>query len=167
MERSNIEFKARCTDHEVLRRRARAAGAEYVRVMRQRDTYFRVPEGRLKLRVNDPGGAELVRYFRSDDPAARQSRYAVTPVRFPALKRWWLARRFGILTEVFKTRELWLWRGVRIHIDRVEGRGDFMELEAVVHDIGCLEEARRRCEELRNTLGIDPADICRGSYAEM
>lgn len=166
-ESSNIEFKARCADHELLRRRARAAGAEFVRVMRQRDTYFRVPVGRLKLRVNRPGNAELVRYFRSDEPGARQSRYTVTRVRFPLFVRWWLGQRHGRLVEVIKTRELWLWRGVRIHLDRVRNLGDFMELEAVVRDIGTPEEARRRCEELRAKLGIDPGDICSVSYADM
>ena len=37
-------------------------GAEDRGVLVQRDTYFRVPEGRLKLREETPGGAALIQY---------------------------------------------------------------------------------------------------------
>jgi hypothetical protein len=49
----NLELKVRCPNEEALDAliaRARAAGAVYVRTMRQRDVYLRVPRGRLKLR---------------------------------------------------------------------------------------------------------------------
>ena len=49
----NLELKVRCPNEEALDAlitRARAAGAVYVRTMGQRDVYFCVPRGRLKLR---------------------------------------------------------------------------------------------------------------------
>ena len=49
----NLELKVRCPNEETLGAliaRARTAGAVYVRTMEQRDAYFRVPRGRLKLR---------------------------------------------------------------------------------------------------------------------
>jgi adenylate cyclase class IV len=49
----NLELKVRCPSEEALDAliaRARAAGAVYVRTMGQRDVFFRVPHGRLKLR---------------------------------------------------------------------------------------------------------------------
>ena len=49
----NLELKVRCPNEEALDAliaRARAVGAVYVRTMGQRDVYFRVPRGRLKLR---------------------------------------------------------------------------------------------------------------------
>jgi hypothetical protein len=49
----NLELKVRCPSEEALDAliaRARSAGAVYVRTMGQRDAYFRVPYGRLKLR---------------------------------------------------------------------------------------------------------------------
>ena len=49
----NLELKVRCPNEETLGAliaRARTAGAVYVRTMEQRDAYFRVPRGHLKLR---------------------------------------------------------------------------------------------------------------------
>ena len=54
--RRNVELKA--TDPDPARSLAivRELGAEDRGVLHQRDTYFRVPEGRLKLREETPGG---------------------------------------------------------------------------------------------------------------
>jgi adenylate cyclase class IV len=49
----NLELKVRCPNEaalDALIARARTAGAVYVRTMGQRDAYFHVPHGRLKLR---------------------------------------------------------------------------------------------------------------------
>ncbi len=49
----NLELKVRCSDGaalDALAGRALAGGAVHVRTMGQRDTYFAVPRGRLKLR---------------------------------------------------------------------------------------------------------------------
>ena len=49
----NLELKVRCLSEEALdalMARARTAGALYVRTMGQRDAFYRVPRGRLKLR---------------------------------------------------------------------------------------------------------------------
>lgn len=167
LDRSNIEFKARVGDRDHLLTLIRNAGAEFRGTMRQRDTFFRDNSARLKLRIIDGRRGELIRYRRSDEGGPRQSRYSVTPVRFPALTRMWLGLRRGVVVEVFKERQLWLWRGVRIHVDRVEGLGDFMELEAVVADIGDEAEARRRCDELMRTLEIRENDLVPHAYADL
>ena len=166
----NIEIKARCADLDSARERAREAGAEFARVERQRDTYFRTGGGRLKLReVETEGGrrAELIDYLRADEGGPRVSRYTVKPVRLPGLLRRWLAWRRGVRVEVIKRRELWLWRGVRIHLDEVSGLGSFVELEAVVDHIGDEEEAGQRCRAMIDRLGIREEDILGVSYSDM
>jgi len=166
----NIELKARCRDLGAARKTARSAGAEFAWVAHQHDTYFRCPDGRLKLRRIDSSGgrrAELIRYRRADVGGPRLSRYRVRPVRLPRLLGWWLALRHGIVAEVSKRRELWLWRGVRIHLDEVEKLGTFVELEAVVGDIGSEPEADRRCREMAGRLGIEDADVIEVSYSDM
>ena len=71
------------------------------------------------------------------------------------------------MAEVSKRRELWRRRGVRIHLDEVEGLGRFVELEAVVGEIGSEEEAERRCRRLMEILDIHSEEIISCSYADL
>src|SRR5918997_2947193 len=81
--RRNVELKARDGDPAATLARALAAGAEGRGVLRQRDTYFAVRRGRLKLREEDPGGATLIAYERPDEAAERVSSYRLVPVPDP------------------------------------------------------------------------------------
>ena len=63
----NVELKAHDPDPARTLERALAAGARDEGLLRQRDTYFHVAAGRLKLREEDPGGATLIAYERPDD----------------------------------------------------------------------------------------------------
>ena len=57
--------------------RARALGAELWGDLRQTDTYFNVPSGRLKLRETAGLQAELIAYERDEDAADRTSDYQI------------------------------------------------------------------------------------------
>src|SRR3954465_15271182 len=85
--RRNVELKARDPDPARSLARARALGAEDQGELRQRDTYFAAPRGRLKLREREPGGAELIAYERPDAAQARESRYRIAPVADAAALR--------------------------------------------------------------------------------
>ena len=50
MEHLNVEIKARCSDVLSARQVLKGAGARFVGEDHQIDTYFRVENGRLKLR---------------------------------------------------------------------------------------------------------------------
>jgi adenylate cyclase class 2 len=165
--RRNVEIKARCPDPALLRTLALLAGAEFSGEEEQTDTYFRTQRGRFKLRRVRGGRAELVRYERTDALGPRTSAYSVKKVRRPWLVRFLLAVRHGISVEVAKRREVWLWRGVRIHLDEVRHLGTFVELEAVVDDIGDPDEAERRCRQLMEMLAIRNEDLVDRSYSDL
>ena len=62
-----VELKARVGDHELLRQKLAALDAEHVGTFHQSDLYFRVPEGRLKLReVEGDSTVELIYYEREN-----------------------------------------------------------------------------------------------------
>ena len=62
-----VELKAKVDNHNDLRKRLSALGADYVGVFQQRDEYFVVPEGRLKLRtVENTDITELIYYEREN-----------------------------------------------------------------------------------------------------
>ena len=129
--RRNVELKALDPDPARSLERALALGAEDRGVIVQRDTYFRVRHGRLKLREEEPGEAHLIAYSRPDAAEVRVSSYRVVPVADPAGMRAALGETNGVDVVVEKRRRLLLWETVRIHLDEVEGLGSFLELEAV------------------------------------
>ena len=155
--RRNVELKAHDADPEATLRRALELGASDEGVLRQRDTYFGRARGRLKLREQEPGGAQLIAYEREDTPEARESRYRIAPVEDAAAMREALDAALGTLVVVDKERRLLLWEGVRIHLDRVEGLGDFVELEGVAAPDSDLTREHELVERLRGELGLGEA----------
>jgi homotetrameric cytidine deaminase len=142
-------------------------GADDRGEIRQRDTYFAGARGRLKLREQDPGAAELIAYRRADVAAARESSYRVVPVPDPGALRDALTDSLALLVVVQKTRRLLLWEGVRIHLDDVEGLGSFVELEAVAGEQSDMSGEAGKLERLRAELGIEDAALERGSYSDL
>jgi len=78
-----------------------------------------------------------------------------------------LDERLGTTADVLKTRGLLLWRGVRIHLDDVDGLGTFVELEAVVGPAGDEAECAARVAELRVALGIEDEHVESEGYAAL
>ena len=157
----NLEVKARDPDPSATLRACRRLGAEDRGILRQRDTYFLVANGRLKLREDlDAGSAELIGYERPDGEDVRESRYERVPVdrRLGGL----LADRLGVAAVVVKARRLFLYEHVRIHVDEVQGLGGFVELEAVLPDAS--EES---LAAVMDALGFDERERIAGSYLEL
>jgi len=165
--RRNVELKA--TDPDPARSLAVCLqlGATDEGTLVQRDTYFRVPDGRLKLREQEPGGAVLIQYRRDDRPEARESRYRLVEVRDAGAARTALDEALGTLAVVEKERRLLLWEGVRIHLDAVAGLGSFVELEGVAPAGSDLSGEHDRVARLSEALGIDEARILSDSYSDL
>ncbi len=162
----NLEVKARCPDLETARARAERLGARAAGAFRQRDTFFGTPLGRLKLRVVDGGGAELIAYRRADASRARESEYLVyRSGDAPALDAV-LAHALGSSGVVEKRRRLYLYGHTRIHLDEVRGLGTFVELETVLE--GQPEaEARAELESVVAALGLRTGDFVAGAYVDL
>jgi adenylate cyclase class IV len=169
----NLETKARWADLGGLARQLDRAGARFGGRLTQTDTYFAVPEARLKLREytrEQPdgraiSGAELIRYERPDDVGARLSDYVRTSIDDPPACRLELAERHGIRGVVRKRRDLWLLDSTRIHLDSVEGLGEFVELETVYAD-GSEAAYAAEHERIRLFVGIEERDLVAGSYID-
>ena len=164
--RRNVELKAPDPDPARTLERALAAGARDQGVLRQRDTYFAVAHGRLKLREEEPGGATLIAYERPDAAAERVSHYELVAVPAPAPLLAALSAANGVSARVDKRRRLLLWDTVRIHLDEVDGLGSFLELEAVAAPGSDLAREREQIARLRELLGIAEDTLREGSYAD-
>src|SRR6185503_9787022 len=79
----NVEFKARIDDIDSAREKLLSLNPRSLGLDHQKDTYFGVPEGRLKLRE---GGIEqsLIFYKRSNQAATRDSHVVYAVVENPA-----------------------------------------------------------------------------------
>jgi homotetrameric cytidine deaminase len=164
-----VELKAIDPDPDRTLRAALDLGAQDRGVIEQRDTYFAVPRGRLKLREQRVGGEsmdELIAYHRPDDPAVRVSAYERIAVADAPAARTGLEATCGIRVVVDKRRHLLLWDGVRIHLDDVAGLGRFVELEAVAAEGSDLSEEERKVAHLRKVLDIPDAALRFGSYSD-
>jgi len=162
----NIEIKAPAPNPAPLEERLLALPARLQWTRRQRDVFFRVPTGYLKLRIPSEGPGELIAYEREAGSEPRPSDYDITPVADPVGMERALARSLGVRGEVSKERRLYLWRHTRIHLDEVEGLGRFVELEGVAREIP-LTEARREVDQVIAALGLDPATFLDRPYLEM
>jgi len=164
---TNLELKTRVASLAAVREQLGSMGAILQGTERQDDRYFPVPNGRLKLRVSTMDGAHLVAYLRPEDGRFRTSRFQRLPVPDPEALAGTLAAMLGSGRRVVKLREVWWWRDVRVHLDDVEGRGTFVELEARVDRIGDPEAAAERLDHLCRTLALSASEALGGSYGEM
>jgi adenylate cyclase class IV len=162
----NIELKARDPDQTASLDVCRALGAEDRGEIRQRDTYFAVAHGGLKLREEQPGRPHLIQFERASEPQQRESQYRIIEVGDGEALRAALAAAIGISGVVVKRRRLLLWESVRIHLDEVEQLGTFIELEAVAPPDSDLTHEYRLVAELRDALGIIDERLVALGYAE-
>jgi len=160
-----LEFKTRLDDPKAALARARAVGAELWGDLRQTDTYFNVPSGRLKLRETAGLQAELIAYTRDEGAPNRTSDYliAYTPDAGPLLDV--LTRALGVIAVVRKRRTLVTLDTTRIHLDNVEQLGSFLEIEVIVGDDEALAESR--FDMLLAGLGFTRADGIDASYLDL
>jgi adenylate cyclase class IV len=163
----NIEIKARIHSVDNLLPRAQAIADTAPTLIEQDDTFFVVPQGRLKLREFSDGGGELIHYHRADSADSKASDYVRVPAPDPAALREALARGCGVLGRVQKQRWLLLAGQTRIHLDRVEGLGDFMELEVVLQDNQSDADGSAIAEALMQALGLGDAPRIAGAYMDL
>ncbi|MBF6559982.1 MAG: class IV adenylate cyclase [Candidatus Binataceae bacterium] len=162
----NLEAKFRLADRAGAHRAALVIGFAPRATLIQRDTFFTVAEGKLKLR-EEPSGAALIHYRRAHAGSLELSDYAIVPIPDPAATRAMLAAALGVLAEVRKSRVLLMRRNVRLHLDRVDGLGDFGEIEAVLGAGESAEAYRAEVAELLAALAIVPDRLIDVSYFEL
>lgn len=173
----NIEYKAELRDLPLARTIASGIGAMQAEMLRQTDTYFRIPDAKLKKRETIGHPTEWVFYSRPGQTRPKLSNFTIYS---EAVAR----ERFGhadlpVWVVVRKVRELWLWHGVRIHLDTVEGLshafdekgnrgpGCFIEFEALVCPERSLTKASQEVEFLRESFNPAMGEALAVGYAEL
>lgn len=175
---TNLEFKARCQSLENLYPRLTELNAKHRETVHQIDTYFYMLEGkdaltpkdckpRLKLRETDEADEGwLIYYERPNQNTSRYSQYHLSKTDEPSTLKTLLTAALGIETIVQKQREIWMFKNTRIHLDTVDGLGEYIELETVFQ--GQTEaEAIAEHQHVKNGLHLDAADPIAVSYSDL
>ena len=163
----NIEIKARVESVEALAPKVAAIATEGPVEITQDDTFFRCESGRLKLRAFSAAEGELIFYRRANQHGPKESFYIRTPTSSPESLRESLRLAYGEVGRVVKRRTLYLLGRTRVHLDRVEQLGQFLELEVVLEESEPSEVGVREAHSLMARLGIKPSQLIETAYVDL
>jgi len=164
----NIELKARARAFDELRERAASLADDAPLIFRQQDFFYDVPRGRLKLRQFDDGTpSELIFYQRDDKDGPKASYYTRSPVTNPEAMHALLATALTTRGIVTKERHVYLVGRTRIHLDRVDGLGDFVELEVVLQPEDDEAGGTAEAHAVFAKLGVPQADLVAHAYVDL
>ena len=163
----NIEIKACVADMDALAARAAAIADGAPVEIPQDDTFFRCDNGRLKLRSYVDGTGHLIFYRRPDADGPKVSFYVLSPTDSPDTLREALTLANGQEGRVVKHRTVFMVGRTRVHLDRVQGLGDYMELEVVLDDDEPVEDGVREAHELMARLQIAADCLVEGAYHDL
>ncbi|WP_430896093.1 MULTISPECIES: class IV adenylate cyclase [unclassified Paraflavitalea] len=163
----NVEIKARTKNSDAIREYLLNNGAVSKGTDHQTDTYFNVPNGRLKLREGNIEN-NLIFYNRSNQAGPKSSHFNLSPVADPASLKAVLSASLGVKVAVVKKREIYFIENVKFHIDTVNELGNFVEIEASnLYAPKTQEELLTQCEFYMKAFDIVETDLIAISYSDM
>lgn len=162
----NVEIKARCTDAGRVRTVLQERGARFAGLDHQIDTYFRVAQGRLKLREGNIENA-LIYYRRQNEDGPKTSDVLLHPTSAGSGLKELLSAALGVLVTVDKRREIFYLENVKVHIDSVEHLGEFVEIEAAGDEQADRSRLLAQCRELMQAFHIREQDLVANSYSDL
>ncbi|XP_021961357.1 uncharacterized protein LOC110857051 isoform X2 [Folsomia candida] len=180
MPSSNIEIKAKLCQEGGLEQAEKIAAdlsktGEIHLHLNQKDTFFTVPNGRMKLRQENDRNV-LITYFRSDTAGPKQSTYSIAPVVEVDKMLETLSRALGVKGVVEKDRKVYLIEyekqpklTARIHLDAVKNLGDYFEIEVVLpddSDDAMAQQGQDFTNELLKKFNIKEDHLIQGAYLD-
>jgi adenylate cyclase, class 2 len=163
----NFEFKARTDQLEKLESMLLEKQPKFIGEDLQTDTYFNVSRGRMKLREGNIENA-LIHYERENLATSKTSTVLLYKHSPDENLKAILDTALGIKVVVKKKRRIYFIENVKFHFDRVEGLGEFVEVEAIDSEgnIG-LQTLASQCNAFAELFDIKKQDYVAESYSDM
>jgi adenylate cyclase class 2 len=163
----NFEFKARTSDLDGLEKKLLSLNPLFIGEDHQTDTYFNVPNGRLKLREGNIENS-LIYYERQNTADVKQSDVLLYKHSPDKTLKDILIKTNGIMVVVEKKRKIYFIENVKFHFDTIEGLGTFLEVEAIdkTGDIG-IDWLKEQCNRFATLFGIIDSDYIALSYSDL
>jgi len=164
--RTIIELKARVENLDLIRKELLKIGAKFVAKIRQVDTYYEVPKGRLKLReaFGESPYTRLIYYERENIADIKESQVFILELKNHQKFKEFAQRILKVRCIVDKIREIYRFKNVQIHLDNVKDLGTFLEFEKPEGD---TELDRKFLENLMRQIGIKHENLEALSYCEL
>ncbi len=161
----NSEVKVQVKDLNPYRKRLKQANAEFRGIDHQKDTYFKVSRGRLKLREGNIENA-LIYYDRDDQSHPKKSEIILLRTVSPELKAI-LFKALTVLVIVEKQREIYFMDNAKFHLDHVPGLGYFVEIEVMGGPDASFEALTRQLHRHVEYLKLPLERRITHSYSDM
>jgi len=164
---TNIEIKAKCNNPITIKEILKSRNADFKGVDHQIDTYFKVANGRMKLREGNIETA-LIQYNRPNQAGPKKSDYVLYHPHPDSSLKQLLTQANGVLVVVDKIRSIYFIDNVKFHLDEVNDLGSYMEIEVIDSDDSIGEEKLlEQCQFYLNLLGIEESDLIENSYSDL
>ena len=162
----NVEIKARITDYDKVKRLVEDLCHTPIYTEQQEDTFFNSSKGRLKLRES-AGESAIIYYDRPNSYEPKQSDIAISFTENPDSLKSVLSKSNGIRGIINKKRILYKYGQTRIHLDDVEGLGNFIELEVVLEHNQTSKDGETIAYNLMNKFDIQKTDLIDIAYIDL
>ncbi len=156
----NLELKVKVPSFVGIKKILSEIKAEKISLLEQKDIYYKVNHGLLKLRC-EGNEQKLIHYNRDESSANRWWNFKLLFINDDKTEKF-LTNFLEVETVVKKKRELFMFDNTRIHLDTVNKLGTFVELETLL--IGTKADARKRFSSIKNKLELYHYDELRTSY---
>lgn len=165
----NIELKVKTDNFNQIKKLLHKIKAKFKGNLTQKDTYYNCEEGRLKTREINHETFQLIYYERPNFTKSKISNYKIKEIDQKELKeqKTCLTKTKGIKTIVNKRRELWIYKNTRIHLDKVKGLGEYLELETIIKNHKDLQQLETEHRQIINLLGLNSYSKIDKSYSDL
>lgn len=162
----NLEIKVQFNTFDSIQ--SKLFFAEEKGFLKQKDTYYLLGGTKLKLREEGERD-ELILYARPNVTGSRESRYTrfSIPDFFKTFIKNILSFIFGEKVIIDKERLLFLYKHTRIHLDKVEKLGKFLELETMFDNSLSENTFIAEHNEVKKLLGIEIFQVVPSSYSDL
>jgi predicted adenylyl cyclase CyaB len=163
----NVEIKAKIDSVNSIAHLVEPIASEGPILIAQDDTFFWCESGRMKLRMFSKNKGELIYYQRANETGPKESFYIRTLTEDPLGLTETLKLAYGVMGRVVKHRILYRVGRTRIHLDTVEGLGQYLELEVVLNESDSIAAGVDDAQDLLSKLGVQRSQLIDRAYVDL
>lgn len=160
-----VEVRARLKGSEDLAAQLESMAGQSAE-SEERETFFETPDGQLKL-VRSDSGSRLVYREAAGGDLASEAELMKSSVSEPAELEAILSTALGVREALLVRRRVYRIGEVQASLDRIDGLGDFIELQVEVKPPETAAGAWNAAVDLAEKLGLDPSQLISAPYVEL